>query len=315
MGESLPKIVFMGTPEFSLPSLEALLAAEAPILLVVTQPDRPRGRGRKMSPSAVKLLAEERGLPLFQPESVKSPEAVERIAALEPECLVVVAYGQILPASILQIPAMAAVNVHASLLPKYRGPAPIQWALIRGDVVTGITTMLMDTGMDTGDLLLQREVTIEPEDTAGNLHDRLAVEGATLLVESLERLARGTIEPRGQDDSQATYAPMLNREDGKVDWHEDARQICCRIRGLDPWPSAFTWWQGKRLKLFGCRALPDVVQTKPGTVVAAGEEGLQVAAGNGSVLIKTLQIEGRRPHSVPDFLRGHSLKVKTVLDE
>jgi methionyl-tRNA formyltransferase len=305
----------MGTPEFSLPSLEALLAAEAPILLVVTQPDRPRGRGRKMSPSAVKLLAEERGLPLFQPESVKSPEAVERIAALEPECLVVVAYGQILPASILQIPAMAAVNVHASLLPKYRGPAPIQWALIRGDVVTGITTMLMDTGMDTGDLLLQREVTIEPEDTAGNLHDRLAVEGATLLVESLERLARGTIEPRGQDDSQATYAPMLNREDGKVDWHEDARQICCRIRGLDPWPSAFTWWQGKRLKLFGCRALPDVVQTKPGTVVAAGEEGLQVAAGNGSVLIKTLQIEGRRPHSVPDFLRGHSLKVKTVLDE
>jgi methionyl-tRNA formyltransferase len=263
----------------------------------------------------VKQLAQERGLPVYQPEKVKSPEAVERITALGPSCVVVVAYGQLLPAEILEIPPLGAVNVHASLLPKYRGPAPIHWVLIQGEMETGVTTMLLDAGMDTGDILLQREAVIQPEETAGSLHDRLAEEGARVLVETLDLLKRGSLEPRAQDGSQATYAPMLAKEDGKVDWHEDAKRICCRIRGLDPWPGGFTYWQGKRLKLFGCRALSISTQDEPGTVIAAADDGLQVAAGEGVVLIATLQLEGRRPLAVTDFLRGHHFQVEDKLGE
>jgi methionyl-tRNA formyltransferase len=311
----LPTLVFMGTPEFAVPSLKALHAAGAPLLLVVTQPDRPKGRGRKVAAPPVKVVAESIGIPLYQPQRVKSIEAVERIAAVEPECIVVVAYGQLLSADILAIPTLGAVNVHGSLLPKYRGPAPISWALLRGEKVTGITTILMDTGMDTGDMLLQRPVPIQPEDTAGRLHDRLAHIGADVLVETLELLKAGAIKPRAQDDSQATYAPMLTKGEGEVDWHQDAEKICCRIRGLDPWPGGFTWWQGRRLKLFGCRSLPFSTKFKPGTVIAASEDWLQVAAGTGSVRINSLQLEGSRPLPVADFLRGHSLKVETRFGE
>jgi methionyl-tRNA formyltransferase len=315
MGYDLPNLIFMGTPEFALPSLKELLAAEAPILLVVTQPDRPKGRGRKVVAPPVKQLAQSRGLPVYQPESIRSPEAIERIAGLEPSCIAVVAYGQLLPAKLLEIPTLGTVNVHASLLPKYRGPAPIHWALIQGESETGVTTMLVDTGMDTGDILLQRKVAIQPDETAGSLHDLLAEEGAPLLVETLELLSRGTLKPRVQDESMVTYAPMLTSEDGRVDWSDDARVICCRVRGLDPWPGGFTMWQGKRLKLFGCRALPLSTQGEPGTVVKAGKAGLQVAAGEGGVLIETLQLEGRRPLPVADFLRGYSLQVETKFGE
>ena len=311
----LPTLVFMGTPEFALPSLKELIAAGAPISLVVTQPDRPRGRGRKMVAPPVKLLAEAEGIPVYQPQKVKSVEAIERIANLAPDCIVVVAYGQLLSAEILALPRLGAVNVHASILPKYRGPAPINWALIRGEEKTGITTMLMDIGMDTGDILLQSEVPIEPEDTAGTLHDRLAEEGAKLLVETLHLLKKGKLKPRAQDDSQATYAPMLVKEDGEIDWNEEANKICCRIRGLDPWPGGFTLWQGKRLKLFGCQPLSISTQAKPGTVIAADEGGLQVASGKGVALIKTLQLEGRRSLPVADFLRGYSLQVETRFGE
>ena len=311
----LPSLIFMGTPGFAVPSLRALLDAGAPILLVVTQPDRPRGRGRRVVSSPVKKLAQEKGLPVYQPEKVRSPEAVERIAAQESACIVVVAYGQLLPAEILEMPPLGAVNVHASLLPKYRGSAPIHWALIRGEMETGVTTMLMDAGMDTGDILLQRKAVIQPEETAGSLHDRLAEEGARVLVETLDLLKRGNLEPRAQDSSRATYAPMLAKEDGKVDWHEDAKQICCRIRGLDPWPGGFTYWQGKRLKLFGCRALSISTEAEPGTVIAAADNGLQVAAGEGAVLIEALQLEGRRPLAVTDFLRGHHFQVEDKLGE
>ena len=311
----LPSLIFMGTPGFAVPSLRALLDAGAPILLVVTQPDRARGRGRRVVSSPVKQLAQERGLPVYQPKKVKSPEAIERIAALAPACIVLVAYGQLLSAEILGIPPLGAVNVHASLLPKYRGAAPIHWALIRGEAETGVTTMLMDTGMDTGDVLLQRKVLIQPEDTAGSLHDKLSAEGAKLLLETLAMLEKGTLKPQAQDDSQATGAPMLAKEDGRVDWHEDAEQICCRIRGLDPWPGGFTSWQGKRLKLFGCRALSISSTAEPGTVIAAAEDGLQVAAGEGAVLIETLQLEGGRPLAVTDFLRGHQFQVEDKLGE
>jgi methionyl-tRNA formyltransferase len=311
----LPRLIFLGTSEFAVPSLRALLDAGASILLVVTQPDRPKGRGRRVAAPPVKQLAQERGLPVYQPEKVKSSEAVKRITALGPSCLVVVAYGQLLPAEILEIPPLGAVNVHASLLPKYRGPAPIHWALIQGETETGVTTMFMDVGMDTGDILLQRKAVIQPEETAGSLHDHLAEEGAKVLVETLDLLKRDGLEPRAQDSSQATYAPMLAKEDGKVDWHEAAKQICCRIRGLDPWPGGFTSWQGKRLKLFGCRALSISTQAEPGTVIAAAEDGLQVATGEGAVLIESLQLEGGRPLTVPDFLRGHHFQVEDKLGE
>ena len=311
----LPRLVFMGTPEFALASLKGLVAAGASIPLVVTQPDRPKGRGRKMVASPVKLLAEAKNIPVYQPYKVKSAEAIERIAALDPACIVVAAYGQLLPAEILALPRLGAVNVHASLLPKYRGPAPIHWALIQGEEKTGITTMLMDIGMDTGDILMQREVPIEPKDTAGTLHDRLAEEGATLLVETLHFLKKGTLKPRAQDDSQATYAPMLAKENGEIDWNEDAEKICCRIRGLDPWPGGFTLWKGRRLKLFGCLPLAMSPQARPGTIIAANEKGLQVASGEGVVLIETLQLEGRRSLPVADFLRGYSIQVGKRLGE
>ena len=311
----LPSLVFMGTPEFAVTSLRGLLAAKAPISLVVTQPDRPKGRGKKIVAPPVKLLAEAEGIPVYQPQKVKSGEAIERIAALAPPCIVVVAYGQLLSAEILALPPLGAVNVHASLLPKYRGPAPIHWALIRGEEKTGITTMLLDVGMDTGDILMQSEVPIEPKDTAGTLHDRLAEEGGKLLVETLHLLKKGTVIPRAQDDSQASLAPMLVKEDGEIDWNEEAKKICCRIRGLDPWPGGFTWWQGKRLKLFGCHPLSIATQAKPGTVIAVNEGGLQVASGKGAVLIKTLQLEGRRSLPVEAFLRGYSLQVETRFGE
>ena len=311
----LPNLIFVGTPKFAVPSLRRLLSAEAPISLVVTQPDRPKGRGRKIVASPVKLLAEAEGIPVYQPQKVRSAEAIERIAALTPACIVVVAYGQLLPAKVLALPQLGAVNVHASLLPKYRGPAPIHWALIRGEEKTGITTMLMDAGMDTGDILLQTEVPIEPEDTAGKLQDRLAERGAELLVETLHLLKKGKVKPRAQDDSQASLAPMLVKEDGEIDWSEEAKKICCRMRGLDPWPGAFTLWKGKRLKLFGCQPLSIARQAEPGMVIAVNEGGLQVASGKGAVLIKTLQLEGRRSLPVADFLRGYPLQVESKLGE
>jgi methionyl-tRNA formyltransferase len=315
MGNGLPSLIFMGTPEFALPSLRALIAAGAPILLVVTQPDRPKGRGRKVSGSPVKELALAHGLPVFQPEGAKSPEVIARLEVLAPSCLAVVAYGRILPERLLRVPALGAVNVHASLLPKYRGAAPILWAIMRGERTTGVTTMLLDRGMDTGDLLLAREVPIRPEDTGGTLRDRLAEEGASLLVETLTRLAVGSLKRIPQDHSQATYAPMVHPEDCRVNWQEDARAISLRIRALDPTPGAFTQWHGKRLKLFGGEPRSSSSRSAPGTVLAAKEDGLEVAAGCGSVLIREMQLEGRRRLGATDFLKGYPLTVGTVLGE
>lgn len=305
----------MGTPKFAIPSLAALLSGPTPILQVVTQPDRPKGRGRKVVASPVKVFAESHDLPIYAPERIGSRESIERIAQVAPACIVVVAYGQLLPAELLAIPPLGAVNVHASLLPKYRGPAPVHWSIIQGEEKTGVTTILMDAGMDTGDILLQRQVAINQAETAGSLQERLSRDSAELLVETLQRLARGTLQPKAQNHSQATYAPLLAREDGRVDWHDNAWSICCRIRGLDPWPGAFTLWQGKRLKLFGCCVLSQESQVRPGKVIAAGKEGLRVAAGKGSVLVETLQLEGRRPLAVPDFIRGYHLKVGTMFGE
>jgi methionyl-tRNA formyltransferase len=316
MGKGLPSLIFMGTPEFALPGLAALIAAGAPILLVITQPDRPKGRGQKLGPPPVKELALAHGLPVLQPTRVKSPEVISRVEALAPACLVVVAYGQLLPQRLLEIPALGTVNVHASLLPKYRGAAPIPWALIEGETVTGVTTMLLDAGMDTGDMLLSREVPIGPEDTGGSLHDRLAEVGASVLVETLARLAEGSLTSRPQDHSQATYAPMIHPEDCRVNWEEGVERVSRRIRALDPWPGAFTLWQRKRLKLFRCLTFRSgAAGAPPGTVLASGREGLEVAAGGGVVRVRSLQLEGRRRLAAADFFKGYQLPVGTVLGE
>jgi len=314
MGKGLPSLIFMGTPEFALPSLGALIAAGAPILLVITQPDRPKGRGQKLRPPPVKEFAVAHGLPVFQPERVKSPEVISRAETLAPACLVVVAYGQLLPERLLKIPPLGTVNVHASLLPRYRGAAPIPWAVIEGEMATGVTTMLLDPGMDTGDMLLSREIPIGPEDTGGSLHDRLAEVGASVLAETLARLADGSLTPRPQDHSQATYAPMIRPEDCRVNWQEEAERVSRRIRALDPWPGAFTLWQGKRLKLFGCRTLSSgAAGALPGTVLVSGPEDLDVAARGGAVRLRSLQLEGRRRLAAADFLKGYQLTVGTVL--
>ncbi|MBW1980691.1 MAG: methionyl-tRNA formyltransferase [Deltaproteobacteria bacterium] len=315
MTKKLPSVVFLGTPEFAVPSLETLLQGGVRVLLVITQPDRPRGRGRKLQVPPIKEVAARHDLPVFQPASIKVPDAQQRVRAAAADCLVVVAYGQILPAALLRAAPLGAVNLHASLLPRYRGPAPIQWALLQGDRVTGVTTMLLDEGMDTGDLLLSREVKIEPEDNAGTLHDRLAGVGAALLLETLEGLGAGTLQARAQDHARATYAPMLTKEDARINWQEEAEKISRKIRALDPRPGAFTYWNERRLKLFDSTPVKEMGRQAPGTVLAVDRRGLLVAAGKGAVRLKSLQLEGRRRMPIQEFISGYALREGTVLGD
>ena len=237
----------MGTPDFAIPSLEALLRSEYEVVGVVTQPDRPKGRGQKLVFSPVKQLAQNHRLPILQPEKMKSPELLQALADWHPDMIAVTAFGRILPKSILGLPPRGCVNVHGSLLPQYRGAAPIQWSLINGDTETGITTMLMDEGMDTGPMLLQETVAIEPDDTATELGNRLAKVGGDLLVETLKRLENKTMVPREQEHDKATYAPILTKEAGLIDWTQSAEHIANRIRGLSPWPGCYTFLQDQRL--------------------------------------------------------------------
>lgn len=300
------RTVFMGTPEFAVPSLEALLAAEVDLRGVYTQPDRPAGRGRKMQQSPVKQVAEEAGVPVFQPQKLRAEGVVEELRKLHPELIVVAAYGQILPKAVLELPKCGCINVHASLLPRHRGAAPIQKAILDGDTVSGITTMLMDEGLDTGDMLVKRSLPIGADETAGELHDRLARLGRDVLEETLARFCAGTLHPQPQDDSQSTYAPMLKKEDGLIHWQQPALEVHNRIRGLDPWPGAFTYWQGETLKLF-CSRLDRHCSGSPGQVLAASAEGIQVACGEGAVRILELQRAGYKRLPVADFLRGAEL--------
>lgn len=305
-------IVFMGTPECAVPTLEALVGAGEEVF-VITQPDRPRGRGQRVQPSAVKVAAQRLHRPLWQPESVNTSEAVARLRELRPEFIVVVAFGQILKPEVLAIPQRGCVNVHFSLLPKYRGAAPVNWALMRGERETGITIMLMDEGMDTGPILLQRLEPIRPEDDAGSLEARLAALAPPLLLEALQGLRQGTLCPRPQDHSQATYAPRLKKEDLELDWRRPALALANQVRGLAPQPGAFTFFRGERLKIF--RAEPLLPQEEkglegrrrenPGTVVEADpRQGLVVQCGEGWLRVLEVQPEGGRRMSAAEFLRG-----------
>ncbi len=307
------RIIFFGTPAFAVPSLKSLLQGPDEVAAVVTQPDRGKGRGQKVTYSPVKEVALEYGIPFFQPERVREEAFQENVRHVGADLLVVVAFGQILAQSLLEIPGSGAINVHASLLPKYRGAAPIQWAVLSGEKVTGVTTMLMDEGMDTGDILLQREVPIGGKETAGTLQDRLSMAGADLLLRTIEEMKAGSIHPVRQNHSQATYAPILKKEDGHIDWKREAKAIDCQVRGLDPWPGAFAYWEGKLLRVCEGEAAERVSVESPGAVVWVCADFIEVKTGEGSYLIREVQLEGKRRMTVRDFLSGHPIRVGTIL--
>jgi methionyl-tRNA formyltransferase len=282
------------------------------VISVVTQPDRERGRGRKVVISPVKELALQHGLIPLQPEKAKEKAFQEAMRGLQPDLIVAVAYGQILPKAILSIPKYGAVNVHASLLPKYRGAAPIAWAILNGEKVTGVTTMVMDEGMDTGDILLQSEISIGNEETCETLHDRLACSGARLLLETLEKMKTGNIQSLPQDDSKATYAPPLKKEDGHIHWEKEAKEIDRQIRAFNPWPGTFTKLGDQLLKIYRGEIREKAPGGKAGTVVWVGSDFIELATGKDSFLIKEVQLEGRRRMGVREFLSGHPVPVGTV---
>lgn len=308
------RIVFMGTPAFAVPSLEALVAAHAEVVGVVTQPDRPKGRGRVTMPSPVKVSALAQGLPVIQPTHVKSPEFLRQLSEWNPDLIAVTAFGRILPKAVLDLPPLGCVNVHGSLLPKYRGAAPIQWALIRGESETGLTTMFMDEGMDTGDMLLRQSVTIDPDETAAELGDRLAKVGGALLVETLNRLETQSVTAHPQDHTRATYAPSLKKEDGMIDWSRSSTDVTNRIRGMSPWPGSYTFYRQQRLIMWKCRVAGRDAPVShdgypPGTILAVGPKSFWVATGEGSVEILDIQPANKTRTSVERFLQGHALHV------
>jgi len=307
------KLVFMGTPEFALPSLNALHQSGHTVLAVVCQPDRPKGRGGRLTPPPVKAMAERFELPILQPTKMKDPIFLGDLRALEPEVIVVVAFGRILPAAILDLPPRGCINVHASLLPKYRGAAPIQWAIINGEQETGVTTMRLDPGMDTGDILLQERMPILPEDTAGSLSARLAERGADLMIRTLKGLESGEILPVPQDHAQATLAPILEKEAGKIDWTQAAVDILNRVRGLSPWPGAYTFYQDERWSIWKAKMGDPTAGGAPGTILKTGREGISVATSQGLLEILELQPANRRRMTAGEFLAGHSVKAGVVL--
>ena len=296
------KILFAGTPEFAVPSLVALCDSPHEVIGLLSRPDRPRGRSRKPVWPETKKVAAERGVPVFQPRDLKTPEFEETLKALSPDMIAVAAYGKILPVAVLDAPPFGCVNVHASLLPSYRGAAPVNRAIAEGEKKTGVTIMQIDEGLDTGDILAQREVGIGDEETAEELSKRLSLEGAVLLLETIDRIAKDEISPVKQDPAAATYAPLLSRKDGRVDWSRDAEEIKNLVRAMTPWPSAHTTLGGKNLKILRALAVPG--RGKPGEIVSLGGESLDVAAGSGVLRILSLQIEGGRRMDAPEFMRG-----------
>lgn len=311
------RIVFMGTPGFAVPALRALLDERYQVVGVVTRPDRPRGRGQKIYPCAVKEAALNSNLPVFQPLHLNDPEFILQLEHLSCDVIVVIAFGQILPAAVLHLPRWGCINVHASLLPAYRGAAPIHRAVINGETRTGVTTMLIDEGLDTGDILLQEVLSIQESDTVGTLHDRLSETGARLLVKTLQLLTRGELVLKPQDHSRATYARPLLPEDEVIRWESPARNIFNHVRGMNPWPGAFTFWEGKLLKIWQVEMLRyESLQAGilPGQVrVSGSEDGLVVQAKPGLIAIKELQLQGGKRLPVADFLRGHPVPAGTIL--
>jgi methionyl-tRNA formyltransferase len=305
----------MGTPEFAVPSLQALLDGQNAVVGVVTQPDQPSGRGMILHAPPVKKLAEAYHIPVFQPAKLRTPEALERLQAWQPDLIVVAAYGKMLPNTVLTLPPLGCINVHASLLPKYRGAAPIQWAIAEGEKETGVTIMRISERMDTGDILLQKAIPIEADDTGGSLHDKLSTLGAEALRETLRLLKQGQLLARSQNEADATYAPIIKKEDGRIDWRLSAVAIERRIRAFNPWPSAYTTFGGKFLKIFKAHleAQPLCTQVTPGTVTEVSPVHLLVATGDGQLSLLEVQLEGKRRMPIEEFLRGHVVQQGALL--
>jgi methionyl-tRNA formyltransferase len=303
------RLLFCGTPQFAVPTLKHLLAqSEFEILAVITQPDRPRDRGRQVSSSPVKEVALAAKLPVHQPEKIRAPEVQELLQSYSPDFIVIIAYGQIIPARLLTIPKFGWINLHASLLPKYRGAAPINWAIVNGETRTGLTTMRIDTGMDTGDILLQREYGIEPNESAAALTTRLSEAGAPLMAETLRGLASGMVIPRPQDHSQATLAPILKRDDGRIDWTRTAREIYTRMRGFSPWPGAYSVFRGQSCHLWGEPVSNEKRDAAPGTLYLEGDNLLAVCGGATVFRLLAVKLEGRKQVSAFEFANGARLK-------
>lgn len=308
------RIVFMGTPDFSVPALEALVEGGHEVVAAITQPDKPKGRGKAVLMTPVKEKAMELGIPVYQPVKVREPEFVEKLWQMEPDAIVVVAFGQILPKSILEIPRYGCVNIHASLLPKYRGAAPIQWAVIDGERESGVTTMFMNEGLDTGDMLEKEAVTLDPKETGGSLHDKLSAIGGRLILSTLKGLEDGTLKGTPQTDEGTCYAKMLKKSLGDIDWTMDAAAIERLIRGLNPWPSAYTCLHGKTLKIWDGDVLGREYGVEPGTVAEVAKDRLVVQTGQGSLAIRSLQLEGKKRMDAGDFLRGYAVEAGTRLE-
>ncbi len=306
------RTVFMGTPEFALSTMQGLIDFGLNLCAVYTQPDRPKGRGKKLAPPPVKELAQKYDIPVYQPLKLRDPAVVEELRQLAPDLIVVVAFGQILPKSVLDMPKHGCINVHASLLPRYRGAAPINQAIVDGELETGVTTMYMDVGLDTGDMLIKRTTPIGEQETAGELNARLAALGREAMEETLRQLCAGTLVRHKQDDALSNYASMLKKEDGCIDWQRSARQIHNQVRGLDPWPGAYTSLQGEVLKL--SRTAVEAGSGAPGSVLSATADGVRIACGEGVLRVGELQLPGKKRLLAADFLRGCPLPPGTRLE-
>ena len=311
----LLRLVFMGTPEFAVPSLQVLLEGMDQVVGVVTQPDQPSGRGMALHAPPVKVLAEAHHVPVFQPTKLRVPGVLEHLQVWQPDLIVVAAYGRILPTTILTLPPLGCINVHASLLPKYRGAGPIQWAIANGETETGITIMQISEQMDTGDIFLQKALPIAANDTGGSLHDKLARLGAEVLREALRLLKAGQLTPRPQNEAEVTYAPLIKKEDGRINWNLDAVAIERRVRAFNPWPSAYTTLSGKFLKIFAAQveSVPRSFQAAPGTIIEVTPVSVSVVTGNGVLTLLEVQLEGKKRLSTEEFLRGHHIEPGVML--
>ena len=307
------RIVFMGTPDFSVPTLEALLKGGHEVIGVVTQPDRPKGRGKAVLMTPVKEKALEYGIPVYHPVKAREESFVELLRSLKPDAMVVIAFGQILPKAILDIPKYGCINIHASLLPKYRGAAPLQWVVLEGEKETGITTMMMDVGMDTGDMLEKLVVPVDKKETYGSIHDKLSVLGGELILSTLEKLENGTLERTPQPEDEATYTKKITKVMGDIDWTEDAAVIERYIRGLNPWPSAYTSWNGKTLKIWDADVLEQEYSGEPGEIIKVEKDGVLVKTGKDTLVLREVQLEGKKRMEIQAFLRGYQLSHGTIL--
>ena len=307
------KIVFMGTPEFAVPCLQKIIDEGHEVIGVVTQPDKPKGRGKKLAMPPVKELALKYDIPVYQPLKAREESFVDTLKEMNPELIVVVAFGQILPKSILDIPKYGCVNVHASLLPRYRGAAPLNWVIINGEEKTVLTTMYMDEGLDTGDMILKSEIALDDEITAGELHDKMMIDGAKLLKETIDLIKKGEAPREKQSNEDTCYSPIMNKSLGNIDWNKSAIEIHNLVRGINPWPSAYTTYEGQTMKVWKTKVINKNSDKQPGTIISVDKEGINVSTSEGIVQIKEIQISGKKRMEVPEYIKGNNINTDIIL--